>query len=314
MTGKRPWVLRLAPALMALGAVAACDPVAVAPMPHPVTPMPVAAPQPSAESLMLASYYGQLQAELLTQGLMRTDMGGADTPFTDRMLAENFLRVAFYEEYDRALGGVTRREAPIPLTRWAEPVRVALRFGETVPQDIRATDTLRVGSYLARLARLTGHPVQLADSGSNFTIFIADVDARRALGPALKALLPELDAAQIGSMTEMDRNTYCQVVTQSDPATSTYLGAVAVIPSEHPDLLLMSCIHEEIAQALGLPNDSGLARPSIFNDDQEFALLTRQDEMMLSMLYNPALRPGMTEIAARPVVEMLSARLMGGNS
>ncbi len=112
----------------------------------------------------------------------------------------------------------------------------------------------------------------------------------------------------------MDRDTYCQVLTQSDPATSTYVGAVAVIPSEHPDLLRLSCFHEELAQSLGLPNDSNAARPSIFNDDEEFALLTRQDELMLRILYNPALHPGMTEAEARPIVQTLASRLLGGES
>ena len=88
----------------------------------------------------------------------------------------------------------------------------------------------------------------------------------------------------------------------------------AVIRAEHPDLLRLSCIHEEIAQGLGLANDSPTARPSIFNDDEEFALLTRQDELMLKMLYNPALRPGMTEAEARPIVESLAASLVGGDS
>ena len=93
-----------------------------------------------------------------------------------------------------------------------------------------------------------------------------------------------------------------------------YNGAFAVVRAEHPDLLRLSCIHEEIAQGLGLPNDSPQARPSIFNDDEEFALLTRQDELMLKMLYSPELRPGMTEAEARPIVETLASRLLGGES
>ena len=87
-----------------------------------------------------------------------------------------------------------------------------------------------------------------------------------------------------------------------------------MIPSEHPDLLRLTCIHEELAQALGLPNDSNAARPSIFNDDEEFALLTPQDEAMLRLLYNPALHPGMTEAQARPIVQTLASRLMNGES
>ena len=55
-------------------------------------------------------------------------------------------------------------------------------------------------------------------------------------------------------------------------------------------------------------------RPTIFNDDEEFALLTVQDEMMLKILYNPALRPGMTLQEARPIVERLASQLLGGES
>jgi hypothetical protein len=73
-------------------------------------------------------------------------------------------------------------------------------------------------------------------------------------------------------------------------------------------------LHEELTQGLGLPNDSPRARPSIFNDDEEFALLTDHDELLLRMLYSPELRPGMTPEQARPVVESLARRLLGGES
>ncbi|MGK7754127.1 DUF2927 domain-containing protein [Roseovarius sp. C03] len=47
------------------------------------------------------------------------------------------------------------------------------------------------------------------------------------------------------------------------------------------------------------------ARPSIFNDDEEFALLTTHDEMLLEALYNPALNPGMGLEEARPILRRL---------
>ena len=114
--------------------------------------------------------------------------------------------------------------------------------------------------------------------------------------------------------TDMPRSTYCLVYAMSAPDGATYTRAFAVIRAEHPDLLRLSCLHEEIAQGLGLANDSPTARPSIFNDDEEFALLTRQDELMLQMLYSPALRPGMTADKARPIVESLAARLVDGET
>jgi hypothetical protein len=73
-------------------------------------------------------------------------------------------------------------------------------------------------------------------------------------------------------------------------------------------------VHEEVAQGLGLPNDSPRARPSIFNDDEEFSLLTPHDEALLRILYDPRLTPGLTPEAARPMVRIIAEELMGGSS
>ena len=73
-----------------------------------------------------------------------------------------------------------------------------------------------------------------------------------------------------------------------------------------------SCVHEELAQGLGLADDSPQARPSIFNDDDEFALLTTHDEELLRLLYSPELVPGMTADQARPIIHRLLAERRGG--
>jgi hypothetical protein len=255
-----------------------------------------------------------VQAQLLSQGLLRTDGGGRDTPFTDRMLAENFIRIALFDEYARTSNGPVQRMTTSRIRKWQAPVRVGLRFGPSTPPDRRAADTARISSLLQRLSRATGHPIGLDDRAPNFFIHIVSEDERRALGPQVRAVLPGLSGSEVAAITDMPRSTYCLVYAMSAPDGSTYSRAFAVIRAEHPDLLRLSCLHEEIAQGLGLANDSPTARPSIFNDDEEFALLTRQDELMLRMLYNPALRPGMTEAQARPIVESLAARLVGGES
>ncbi|MBP9951962.1 MAG: DUF2927 domain-containing protein [Cypionkella sp.] len=298
-------------------ALAACvstpAPIKVAaPMARPIAPVVARVDTPASAAARV--YYAQVQQALLSQGMMRTDGGGVDTPFNDRMLADNFIRIALFDEYDRSATTTVQRQTASELRRWVAPVRVGLRFGASVPADKRATDTARVGSYLTRLAQITGHPIGLNDSNPNFFVYVVSEDERRALGPTMANALPQLTANDISGVTEMPKSTYCIVYAQSDGKSGVYTRAFAVIRSEHPDLLRLSCFHEEIAQGLGLPNDSPLARPSIFNDDEEFALLTRQDEAMLRMLYNPALRPGMTLPEARPIVSSLAAALMAGAS
>ena len=108
------------------------------------------------------------------------------------------------------------------------------------------------------------------------------------------------------------RKVYCLVFAggpQRDPLN--YSRGVALIRAEQPDLMRESCIHEEIAQGLGLRNDSPKARPSIFNDDDEFARLTSHDEKLLQILYDRRLRVGMSAPEAKPIVERIAQEVMG---
>jgi hypothetical protein len=118
----------------------------------------------------------------------------------------------------------------------------------------------------------------------------------------------------ISAVTDLSRSDYCLVIALDGARTGAYTAAVAVIRAELPDRLRLSCIHEELAQGMGLGNDHPQARPSIFNDDEEFALLTRHDEFLLRMLYDPRLRPGMTVAQARPIFTQIAAELVGGSS
>lgn len=317
MTFRGGRTVQLMTLALALSACVTGGTAGVYPPPRPVPALPTA-PQPvaveSAESAAARAYYAQVQQALLSQGMMRSDGGGPDTPYTDRMLAENFLKIALYDEYAPGTGGVVARTTAAELRRWEAPVRVALRFGASVPADKRATDSARVASYLARLSQVTGHSIRLDDGNPNFFLYVVSEDERRALGPTISAAMPELTPPDLASITGMPRSTYCIVLAQSRGDSGVYSRAFAVVRAEHPDLLRLSCIHEEMAQGLGLPNDYAGARPSIFNDDEEFALLTRMDEDMLRILYNPALRPGMTEAEARPIVYDLATRLAGGAS
>ena len=293
-------------------ALAACDLPGARPVPSSGPP-PVITTVPTPKSAAASAYYAQVQRTLLSQGLLRTDPG-SDIPVSDRVLAENFMRIALYDEYRRGNGGFVREETESRLRRWEVPVRIGVRFGDSVPPDRQSTDRARIASFAARLAAITGHPISLDDANPNFLIHIVSEDEREALGPKMRALLPNLSPGDVAGITNMQRTTYCLVYALSDGNSGSYTRAFAVIRAEHPDLLRLSCLHEELTQGLGLPNDSPRARPSIFNDDEEFALLTDHDELLLRMLYSPELRPGMSAPEARPIVESLARRVLGSDS
>lgn len=260
----------------------------------------------SAKSAQLEQYFAQVQSAQLNQGLLREDGGGPDTPFTADMLARNFEQIVFYNEYASAFQG---RGGKSPLRRWETPVRVDVMFGPSVPAEQRARDEKAAQSYVKRLARVTGHPISSYGS-PNFVVVFASEDDRDATLDAAAARLPGISPESLDPLRELGRDTYCAVAAYASGSRAyDYSAAVAVIRTENPSLLRLSCIHEEMAQGLGLANDSRDARPSIFNDDDEFALLTNHDELLLTMLYDPRLKPGMTAREAEPLTRIIAREL-----
>jgi len=74
-----------------------------------------------------------------------------------------------------------------------------------------------------------------------------------------------------------------------------------------------ACFHEEIAQSLGLTNDSHLARPSIFNDDDEFSTLTKLDKILLNILYDNRLKSGIVRNEASQLVRQIANEITAQN-
>ncbi|MEM6727495.1 MAG: DUF2927 domain-containing protein [Pseudomonadota bacterium] len=309
----------LAVSAAALLALAGCDmvPPAFDPVEQPVAaPAMAVAPAPAAytpspRSQRLRAHYARLQADQRTRGLLRTDSGAIDAPFTDRELAENFVDIALFNEHPDDNIKARGPAAESQLRRWEGPVRVALRHGASVDAETRAQQVMQTQGYVARLAQVSGHPINFVEPGAeNFTIFVVDEEERRALRPTLRALVPGISANALGSIETMPRSVSCLVVAFSNTGRYIYTDAIAIIRAEHPPALWRSCLHEEVAQGLGLPNDSFAARPSIFNDDEEFALLTGHDEHLLSILYDPRLSPGMSIEEATPLVRAIAAEKM----
>jgi hypothetical protein len=312
---------RPAPAPPRLAAGLAClllagcvvPPVASVP---PETETAAPAPRgPSAEAESFARYYAGVENRLLADGLLRTDGGEADMPLTAVQLATNFERIALYDEYTLSGGRFVAQETPSRLRRWAAPVRLQAHFGPLVDAAQQDEDRAQLTAYARRLARVSGHPVRTVTSGGNFHVLYVGRDAQREIGGLVREIVPGIGPTTVAEIERLPRFTFCSVYAFSEAGgSSTYVTAIAIIRDEHPPLLRRSCVHEEVAQGLGLPNDSPAARPSIFNDDEEFALLTRHDELLLRILYDPRLRPGMEPDEARPIVRRIADELLGGPS
>lgn len=280
--------------------------------PPPRPAQPRAADPVSAD---LAAYYARIESERRARGLMRTDDGSSDIPVSAARLAQIWTEVALHDEY---LGtNRSQRGGPSVLRRWETPVVYRLEFGASVPAATRGADRARVESLVTRLSEAARHPMRLlpvGTPGGNFHVLVLSEAERREIGPRLRALIPGIDEAAVRLVTDMPRETFCLALAFARGGGAVYTEAVAVIRAEHPDLTRLACYHEELAQGLGLAADSPRARPSVFNDDQEFALLTALDLLLLRLHYDPRLRAGWSEREALSHVYAIASELAAGES
>jgi hypothetical protein len=211
----------------------------------------------------------------------------ADPRMSDASMIEDFVVIALGREYseDQAREG--------RLIRWRRPIRVS-GMG---PRVNEWADTL--AWHMRRLSRITGHPIELRRGGEvdMLAIFVEHLtaDAVAAHGEIYRRMFPDQERydAQMARIRAGSLNAVCfsNVRVDNDFAIS---AAIAFIPLDRGPRVVRQCIIEELAQSMGLPNDSDDVDPSIFNDRSPYIELTAKDILMLRMLYHPAMRLGMT--------------------
>ncbi|MEM7742515.1 MAG: DUF2927 domain-containing protein [Pseudomonadota bacterium] len=232
------------------------------------------------------------ERQTISNGNLRTDRDPVDAPYTNRDLLRHFDLIAFGVEPD-INDGRTRLDR---VERWEEPIRWWL-FANGAEQGAARRE---VNETFARIATATGLDIAEASSAdiSNIDIWFLGPDdydpakswARQVLGAEEEDLIESFRT--FGNIPCMGRILTRSVPGEGGPA-GAHLYALILIRTGFSDLFRLSCIEEELVQATGLGNDDDSVRPSIFNDDEEFALLTRHDEWLLRLLYHPRLQAGM---------------------
>jgi len=175
--------------------------------------------------------------------------------------------------------------------KWQQPVKVWL-----VHHADLADEHARLTRYhLRHLSQITGHTISFAANAAeaNMTVVFsqsAQWHQEVAQMSGNKNMQPPADAMCMFGLT-LD-------------AQNAIKRAWVVIPVDHANErgLLVSCIVEEITQAMGLPNDSEKVYPSVFNDKTPESLLTGLDALLLKMLYLPAIKPGMRAGQVQPIL------------
>ncbi|MEM9196317.1 MAG: DUF2927 domain-containing protein [Pseudomonadota bacterium] len=227
----------------------------------------------------------------VAEGLHRMERTPPDAPYSDRDLIRNFQHIAFGVE------AMLEQEArEVPLRRWSGPV-----IYQVEGQGVTQQDRIAIREFMARMETLSGIEVREGRQGMNFLIFILDRRDRSEL----TRMFGRLDGRGAEFLSDFigqsdDAHPCRGTITTSEEAEIGF--AAVLIKDETVGRLRQTCIEEEISQSFGLTNDHPEVRPSLFNDDQEFALLTDHDAALLQMLYHPILRPGMRREEAEPLL------------
>lgn len=245
-----------------------------------------------------AAQYRNYSQDVAASGGLRTETAPADATFDDADLARNFERIAFFTEYSQDDGPLVQEETASTLSRWETPVRIRL-----AGEGVRNADRASYRTLSRRLAKLTGVDIRVVSRGeADVSVYIFTEEERTAFREELG---DERDNERFQILTdwvEQFRYPCVAMVGYGSEQRGAITGALIVIKAELEGVMRESCIHEELTQAMGLMNDHPDVRPSIFNDDEEFALLTQHDEYLLRILYDPRLRPAMTLEEAKPLI------------
>ena len=245
---------------------------------------------------------------------MRQDGGGTDTPFDVDDIIEAFEQVAFYNEYDISGDKLLPNSEAVKLAKWKSNINISVRFGNSVNKKQQDNDLLEINELIGVLSQVTNHNIKISQQNINMYVVIANQKEIKDLIAEIALLQPEFDPQRIPIITQLPRDIHCMAMTSMNvQANSGISSSLVIIRNELPHIMRKACIHEEIAQSLGLTNDSHLARPSVFNDDDEFATLTKFDEILLKILYDKRLHSGISKDKATQIVknaadELLSSR------
>lgn len=81
--------------------------------------------------------------------------------------------------------------------------------------------------------------------------------------------------------------------------------SAAVIVSDEGEFLFKRCLVEELLQGLGPMNDDAALIHSVFNDSSRHSRFTVFDQIILNMLYDPRIKPGMSMKQTKDILPLV---------
>ncbi len=223
--------------------------------------------------------------------LVSLSFKAASTPLTwlDKAFIETaFYNVALQHEYSSGTK---------PLAKWQQPIKIWIdhRVGDKeLHQELAELHT-------QHLAQVTQHPISLVDKESEANVKWIYTRQSKWISESKRVL-------NLKSIEHLNSAICTAGYRTNAKGEIVYAGIIIPVDQARSRGKLVACIVEEITQVLGLPNDSDTAYPSIFNDHTPEDLLSPLDVVLLQLLYEPELKPGMTKAQVKPIVQKILKR------
>ena len=210
--------------------------------------------------------------------------------FTDAEITEGFFKIAFGAEMH--VGGRVDR-----IRKYDGPVRIFI--------DDRARSDRGHGlrSVITDIqARVQNLDVQITASArpANFTVTLV---RDRDLSRTFRSFYGREEAKRI----QRELKPQCLSSFRKD-AEFRILQSNAILPVDVGDFKFYDCAYEELLQGLGPINDDSSVPWTMFNDQVNMGFFDVYDQYLLNILYDPRIRPGMTQDEVRALLpEILPA-------
>jgi hypothetical protein len=225
------------------------------------------------------------RAVLVSLFLLLTTASSPARPLNEAAIIDGFNRTVFGSEFwDWGQAALVKKYV-VPVRLYVDDRSGSRRRG-TVERFVRSLPRLIKGLQV----EIVTHP-----SDANFRVFVVDrhqyysVVAEEVFGRASSTFAPGKCLVRVLSGRAG--------ISRSD----------AVIVADEGEFLFRRCMVEEILQGLGPVNDDAALPESVFNDTSRHSAFTRFDRAVLNMLYDPAIRPGMTQKEAQRLLPAIAA-------
>ncbi len=237
----------------------------------------------------------------------------AEAPSLDTLL-QHFDSVVFGNEYEAV-------KSAEHVQKWMTPIRVSISAmrGNLInkPDGKRELKLERVKpspeqvaiirKHLITLVKLTGAASEKSDQKNGKPAnFLIKFVPRLVMGQGF--LAKDVDPAIIA---KLGKSGVCYFLTRSI-RTGAMFRSLIVVNNELPPDQMDACLLEEMTQAMGMPNDSDIVQPSVFNQKSTRRDLSKTDMIMLKTLYDKRLPAGTPRKDALRIGREILAEHMGG--